>query len=117
MLDFGIAKVTYLARIADWHPRVHVAGTEQGSDAGEVVQSLTDGSRVAVIGRDQLDGIEIFKDSIPRSHARIVDQDGFFCVRDLNSTNVTFVNGRRIEKHVLRDGNRIGIGGQILVFQ
>ena len=83
----------------------------------EVIQAFPVGSEVAVIGRDQPDGIEIFKDSISRSHAQIVNQDGCFWVCDLNSTNGTSLNGRRIDKQILRDGDRIGIGGEILVFQ
>ena len=87
------------------------------SSGGEVIQSFAIGPQVAVIGRDQPDGIEIFKDSISRSHAQIVNQDGCFWVCDLNSTNGTFLNGRRVYKHVLKDGDQIGIGGEILVFK
>ena len=69
------------------------------------------------IGRDQPEGIEIFKDSISRSHAQIVNQEGCYWICDMNSTNGTSVNGRKVAKQILRDGDRIGIGGETLVFR
>jgi pSer/pThr/pTyr-binding forkhead associated (FHA) protein len=87
------------------------------TSGAEVIQAFPVDSQVVVIGRDQPEGIEVFKDSISRSHAQIANEGGFFWVSDLNSTNGTFVNGRRIERQVLRDGDRIGVGGEILVFQ
>jgi serine/threonine protein kinase len=87
------------------------------SSGGEVIQSFAVGPQGTVVGRDQPDGIEIFKDSISRSHAQIVSRDGCYWVCDLNSTNGTFLNGRRIDKHALKSGDQIGIGGEILIFQ
>ncbi|HTW91851.1 MAG TPA: FHA domain-containing serine/threonine-protein kinase [bacterium] len=87
------------------------------SSGGEIIQAFPIAGHVATIGRDQPDGIEIFKDSISRSHAQVVNQDGVFWVCDLNSTNGTFLNSRRIDKHVLRDGDAIGVGGETLVFK
>jgi hypothetical protein len=116
ILDSGIAKVTCLARIADWDLGVHVEAKDQGRDAGEVNRALPGGSQMAVIGGDQPDSIEIFRDSISRSHTQTVDQDGFLWACDLYSTNGTFVNGRRTKRQVLRDGDRIGFGREILVF-
>ena len=55
------------------------------------------------IGRNSANDITINNLAVSDRHARIVrDQSGYF-VEDLNSTNGTFVNGRKI--------NRIGIGG------
>jgi hypothetical protein len=87
------------------------------SSGGEVIQAFPIATGVATIGRDQPDGIEIFKDSISRSHAQIVNQDGAFWLCDLRSTNGTFLNDQRIDKHQLKDGDRIGIGGEELIFQ
>ena len=51
-------------------------------------------------------------------HAEIRRRDGRWIVRDLNSTNGTFLNGRRISAEAaLQDGDRIGCGpaGPVLV--
>jgi pSer/pThr/pTyr-binding forkhead associated (FHA) protein len=48
---------------------------------------------------------------VSRVHCRLVsDHDGRLEVEDLNSTNGTFVNGRRIDRAVLVHGDRLRIG-------
>ena len=48
---------------------------------------------------------------VSRVHCRlIVAPDGTLEVRDLESTNGTFVNGERIEKARLKSGDRLGVG-------
>ena len=48
---------------------------------------------------------------ISRVHCRLtVLADGTLEVRDLDSTNGTFVNGRRIESARLAPGDRLGVG-------
>ena len=37
-------------------------------------------------------------------------------MRDVGSSNGTFVNGRRVERHVLVDGDRIAAGSNLLLF-
>ncbi len=37
-------------------------------------------------------------------------------LRDVGSSNGTFVNGRQIESHRLADGDRIAAGGSLLLF-
>jgi putative peptidoglycan lipid II flippase len=55
--------------------------------------------------------------SVSREHAVIVDTlDGFY-IDDLDSRNGTFVNRRRIEAHLLEDGDEIQIGVFRLVFR
>jgi pSer/pThr/pTyr-binding forkhead associated (FHA) protein len=39
-----------------------------------------------------------------------VAPDGTLEVRDLESTNGTFVNGKRIERTRLKSGDRLGVG-------
>ena len=48
---------------------------------------------------------------VSRVHCRLtVAPDGTLEVRDLESTNGTFVNGERIEKARLESGDRLGVG-------
>jgi pSer/pThr/pTyr-binding forkhead associated (FHA) protein len=48
---------------------------------------------------------------VSRVHCRLtVAPDGTLEVRDLESTNGTFVNGERIEKARLTSGDRLGVG-------
>jgi hypothetical protein len=44
-------------------------------------------------------------------HARIYDRDGYVYIEDMNSTNGTYVNGRRVSaQEVLQADDRIRIG-------
>jgi len=48
---------------------------------------------------------------VSRVHCRLtVAPDGTLEVRDLESTNGTFVNGKRIERARLKSGDRVGVG-------
>jgi len=55
---------------------------------------------------------------ISKRHARIeLEPDRHFTLYDLNSTNGTKVNGRRIDNRALKDGDEIAIGETRLTFQ
>jgi ABC-type multidrug transport system ATPase subunit len=51
---------------------------------------------------------------VSRHHAEIVPSNGAFEVRDLGSSNGTFVNGHRISSEQVASGDFIGVGGQTL---
>ncbi len=51
-----------------------------------------------------------------RRHAEIVGGKDGFTIRDLGSTNGTFVNGERIREHRLEPGDRIQIGSSPMTF-
>ena len=55
--------------------------------------------------------------SVSRSHARIRYEEEKYVLADLNSSNGTLVNGKRIEKTDLHDGDLITVGKYELRFQ
>src|SRR5258706_14800150 len=66
------------------------------------------------IGRDEGAAIRIDGPGVSRQHAELYRQGPLYVVRDLGSTNGTWLNGRRIEHapvtpgHVLRLGDWVG---------
>jgi hypothetical protein len=69
-----------------------------------------------VIGRSRDADLRVIDPDTSRRHARIVC-DGKSCVvHDLESTNGTWVNGKRVSTHTLRPGDRIQIGSQEIAF-
>ena len=52
-----------------------------------------------------------------RTHAELDFADGRYTLRDLDSSNGTFVNGTRIVEHQLAVGDRIQIGRQLMLFK
>jgi len=62
------------------------------------------------LGRAAGCDIVIDEDGVSRDHARIVLAGRKATIEDLESRNGTFVNGKRVEKQVLADGDRIRLG-------
>jgi pilus assembly protein CpaF len=55
------------------------------------------------------------KGNVSKRHARLLYRDGRFIVTDLNSTNGTYVNRRRItQATIVREGDRIYVGDFVL---
>ncbi len=63
------------------------------------------------LGRGTTADVRINEDGVSRLHAKIMrEPDGTAKIMDLNSTNGTYVNGRRVEIESLREGDRIRVG-------
>lgn len=57
---------------------------------------------------------EVDHPQVSRLHARIVNVDGRLVIEDAGSEAGTFVNGDRIQRQVLNEGDDIRLGGQAL---
>lgn len=71
-------------------------------------------NREIVIGRSSDLDMVLVEDMVSRKHAKIVTGEGNVVIQDLGSTNGTFVNGEKIKKARLKEGDRILIGTSIL---
>jgi hypothetical protein len=75
---------------------------------------------INVIGRDEENDIIFDDPGISRRHSEIrVTTDGphlTATVRDLGSTNGTFVNGERVSNHRLEEGDRVTFGRTTVVY-
>lgn len=69
------------------------------------------------IGRSEESEIVLLDPSVSRAHAVVEVAAGEPIVRDLGSTNGTFVNGRRIEAEALRDGDELRLGNTRMRFE
>jgi two-component system cell cycle response regulator len=69
-----------------------------------------------VVGRSSKCDIQIDQESISRNHSKIVNTGKSILVRDLGSTNGTYVNDELVEEYILRDGDLIKIGRTIFKF-
>ena len=67
-----------------------------------------------VIGRSSELDMVLVEDMVSRKHAKIVTTDAAVMIQDLGSTNGTFVNGEKIRKARLKEGDRILVGTSIL---
>ena len=85
-----------------------ISGKYQGGeyplgDAGELV-----------IGRASDLDMVLIEDMVSRKHAKITLAQGTITISDLGSTNGTFVNGEKVKRARLKEGDRVLIGTSIL---
>lgn len=86
----------------------------QGRDQGRKFELADD---VLRLGRDSNNLLTVNDREVSRSHAEIKRiQDDQFEIRDLKSSNGTFVNNQPIETHQLVNGDRIRVGRTTLIF-
>ena len=67
-----------------------------------------------VVGRSSDLDMVLVEDMVSRKHARIAMQSDQIWIEDLGSTNGTFVNGEKIKRARLKEGDRVLIGTSIL---
>jgi len=85
-----------------------------GHDIGRRVQI---GTEPVIIGRSPQSQIQIDQESVSRNHCRIWFTGNEFLVRDLGSTNGTYVNDNLVEgEGRLRHGDQLKVGRTILKF-
>jgi len=70
--------------------------------------------REIIIGRSSDLDMVLVEDMVSRKHAKISTQAGQITIQDLGSTNGTFVNGEKIKRVRLKEGDRILIGTSII---
>jgi FHA domain len=67
-----------------------------------------------IIGRHHSCDVVVDEPTVSRRHARLVFRDGGWVVQDLESTNGTVLNGRRVGRCRLRPGDQLELGHQRL---
>lgn len=69
------------------------------------------------IGRSEVNDIVLSDPGVSRNHAEIVVEKRATVIKDLGSTNGTFVNGKRVKKKLLRHKDKILLGTTNLEFR
>ena len=67
-----------------------------------------------VVGRSGELDMVLVEDMVSRRHAKITVTNGQIFIQDLGSTNGSFVNGERIKRSKLSEGDRVLIGTSII---
>ena len=68
------------------------------------------------VGRIAENQLHIPDDSVSSRHAEIIFENANFYVRDLESTNGTFVNGSKTQSAVLKHGDEVRFGSVACLF-
>ena len=67
------------------------------------------------IGRDAGNDLQIDNLAVSGKHARIFKGPDHYAIEDLNSTNGTYVNNKRIKTKVIENDDQISIGKHTIV--
>jgi hypothetical protein len=73
-------------------------------------------SEHVVLGRSRECELRVPDLNVSRRHAEIHREDGAYWIHDLGSMNGTLVNGKRVDRTQLEDGDRITLGSTEIVF-
>jgi hypothetical protein len=114
---------TMVYRAREPEPEVATAEPEQPPEVEREVVTLTvDGrvhqvtSRRVVLGRSRECDVRLDDGNVSRRHAELVQEGATYWLVDLGSTNGTELNGERVERGKLADGDRITLGSTDVVF-
>jgi Protein of unknown function (DUF3662)/FHA domain len=103
-------------------PTQAVSPTELGLEQ-EAVALVFDGTRRevtqrrVVIGRSRDCDIQLSDANVSRRHAELRQEGASYWIVDLGSTNGMEVNGKRVKRAKLRDGDTITLGSTELTFE
>lgn len=85
--------------------------------SGEVLKEIELDQEITTIGRKAVNDIHLDNLAVSGTHAKILLLGGDCFLEDLESTNGTYVNGDRVTKHALKDGDKIAIGKHEFLYQ
>jgi hypothetical protein len=103
-------------------PTEAVSAAELGMEQ-EVVALVFDGTRREVkerrivIGRSRDCDIQLSDANVSRRHAEVRQEGASYWIVDLGSTNGMEVNGKRVKRAKLRDGDTITLGSTEITFE
>ena len=86
---------------------------ESGPDQGRIFNILE--GMTLTIGRSQKSDTQLKDLSVSRMHCEVSASDGHLTLLDQEGSSGTFVNGAKINKHVLKSGDTIKIGDTQLI--
>lgn len=86
-------------------------------EQGETLKKDFEFGKTFRIGRDAKCHVRIDDYALSRVHAEVTLENGYWCIRDLHSTNGVFIEGQRIDHRILSENTTITLGknGPVLV--
>jgi pSer/pThr/pTyr-binding forkhead associated (FHA) protein len=81
-----------------------------------VIKEIPLEQEVYTIGRKEENDIVIDNLAVSGFHAKLIKEGGTTYIEDMNSTNGTFVNGKKIAKSVIGNGDVVLLGAHTLEF-
>ena len=123
---YRVGGSTALDADPDGTPVVNIADFEASLPDGEdclicihgakIGQRFTLSTEDLVLGRGSSSDVSIKHTTISRRHATIERKENRRVVVDMGSTNGVYVNGKQVQREVLRSGDHLRLGGVLLKY-
>jgi signal transduction histidine kinase len=68
------------------------------------------------LGRDKSSGIHLHDTEVSRHHAEFRRTHRDYTISDLDSSNGTYVNGKRVQQHLLASGDQVQAGATLMLY-
>ncbi|MGO9115321.1 MAG: FHA domain-containing protein, partial [Thermoguttaceae bacterium] len=68
------------------------------------------------LGRDKSSAIHLHDTEVSRHHAELRRTHRDYTISDLDSSNGTFVNGKRVQQHLLASGDQVQAGATLMLY-
>ncbi len=85
----------------------------QGRDQGTRFELEEERSSIGRVGANE---VQLHDTEVSRKHAELIRKGEVFHLRDLNSSNGTFVNGKPIREAALKTGDQVQMGRTLMLF-
>jgi two-component system NtrC family sensor kinase len=97
------------------HSLFCIQGSHRGTHFDLEALAGEDGA-VVTIGREKGNLIQVDDHEVSRRHVELRLEEGCYRVVDLNSSNGSFINNRRIDEATLTPGDRLQVGRTLFLF-
>ena len=97
------------------HSLFCIQGSHRGTHFDLEALAGEDGA-VVTIGREKGNLIQVDDHEVSRRHVELRLEEGCYRVVDLNSSNGSFINNRRIDEAPLTPGDRLQVGRTLFLF-
>ncbi|MBF0491408.1 MAG: FHA domain-containing protein [Deltaproteobacteria bacterium] len=84
---------------------------------GDVEPKEIELSETISLGRSPSNDVVLKEAKVSRQHAAINKQGNDYILIDLKSSNGVYVNGKRVEEQILKDGDQVSVGSFKMLFQ
>lgn len=123
-VDQNIQMRTMIYRPGVAEPDMKLTGSVFNETKAFLISKSIPGKEFAIskkmisIGRAKKNDLVITDSKVSREHAEItIDDQGRFLFVDLESTNGSFINGKRIKRAILNDGDVLALGVTEIMFK
>jgi len=93
-----------------------VAARREGDHPVLVLPAVAPGTQI-LLGRSRASDVRFLEPTVSRRHAALQRVEGGWLLVDRASTHGTFVNGRRVERAIVADGDRVRLGHAAMVIR